>query len=62
MGKGIDKNAVLAHCDLNPTNLLLDSNLNIVSIIDWDSMAIVSDVNKDEDGFENLWEKYKKSV
>ena len=62
VGKGIAKNSVLAHCDLNPTNLLLDSNLKIVSIIDWDSMAIVPDVNKDENGFANLWEKYKKSV
>ena len=58
IGKSIEPNSVLAHCDLNPTNLLLDNNLKIVSIIDWDSMSIVSDSDKDSIGFEKLWDKY----
>ena len=55
----IGTNAVLAHCDLNASNLRLDDDMNIVSIIDWDSMAIVQDPNTDKNKFEKLWEIFK---
>lgn len=57
----ICKSSVLAHCDLNPGNLLLDKNFKIVSIIDWDSMAIVPNPNKDKEDFARLWDIYAKA-
>lgn len=53
--------AVLAHLDLNASNLLLDDKFNVVSIVDWDSLSIVPKSNIDRDSFENLWDIYKKS-
>ena len=55
----IAKGYVLAHRDLNASNLRLDEKLNIVSIIDWDSMCIVANPNTDKEMFEKLWKNYK---
>lgn len=57
----IGRNAVLAHLDLNVSNLLLDDKFNVVSIVDWDSLSIAQSPNIDKDSFEKLWEIYKKS-
>ena len=56
----VTKTSVLAHCDLNAGNLRLDDKLKLVSIIDWDSMLIVPDPDRDEKVFTKLWEIYKK--
>ena len=55
----VTKTSVLAHCDLNPSNVRLDKNFNVVSIIDWDSMRIVQNPDTDIDGFNKLWEIFK---
>ena len=57
----ITAKSVLAHLDLNASNLLLDSKFNVISVIDWDSLSIVPNPNIDRDSFNNLWEKYVKS-
>ena len=56
-----DKNSVLAHLDLNASNLLLDDKFNVISIIDWDGLSIVKDKNIDRNSFEKLWNTYKES-
>ncbi|MBR5904364.1 MAG: hypothetical protein IKZ49_02405 [Alphaproteobacteria bacterium] len=56
----ITKKSVLAHRDLNASNLRLDDKLNIVSIIDWDSMCIVQKPNTDKEMFAKLWKFYTK--
>ena len=57
----IDSDSVLAHLDLNASNIRLDNNLDVVSIVDWDSLSIVKGSNMDKDSFEKLWTIYKKS-
>jgi len=47
---------VLAHFDMNPSNFLFDSDMNIVSIIDWDSIAIANNPDTDWNMFVNNWE------
>lgn len=57
--KPVAVGSVLAHCDLNAGNLLLDEKLNILSIIDWDSTLIVPNPDTDKEMFEKLWSVYK---
>lgn len=57
----ITKKSVLAHLDLNASNLMLDDKFNVISVIDWDSLSIVPSPNIDRDSFEQLWTKYKNS-
>ena len=57
----IDDSCVLAHQDLNASNFLLDDKLNLVSVVDWDSLSIVPNRNIDRQGFEKLWTIYKNS-
>ena len=53
------KKSVLAHRDLNVGNLLLDDKFNLVSVVDWDSIAIYPDPDADKRDFERLWQIYK---
>ena len=55
----ITKNSVLAHLDLNVSNFMLDDKYNIVGVVDWDSLSIVNDANRDKNDFERLWNIYK---
>ena len=57
----IGRDSVLAHLDLNASNIRLDSNFNVVSIVDWDSLSIVDNPDIDKNSFEKLWEIHKKS-
>lgn len=57
----IGRNSVLAHLDLNASNLLLDDDFNVISVVDWDSLSIVENSNIDKDSFEKLWTIYKNS-
>lgn len=57
----IGRNSVLAHLDLNASNLLMDKDLNVISVVDWDSLSIVSNPQIDKDSFENLWNIFKNS-
>lgn len=47
---------VLAHLDLNPSNLLVDDDMNIVSIIDWDTLSIANNPNTDWRVFVKQWD------
>jgi len=57
----IGRDSVLAHLDLNASNIRLDDNFNVVSIVDWDSLSIVDSPDIDKNSFEKLWEIHKKS-
>ena len=57
----IGRNAVLAHLDLNASNLLLDDKFNVISVVDWDSLSIVESPDVDKDSFEKLWNTFKNS-
>ena len=57
----IGRDSVLAHLDLNASNIRLDDNFNVVSIVDWDSLSIVGSPDIDKNSFEKLWEIHKKS-
>lgn len=57
----LNKHSVLAHKDLNTSNILLDDKFNIISIIDWDSLSIVQDPDADIKRFEQTWSIYKQS-
>lgn len=46
---------VLAHFDLNEKNFLFDDDLNIVGLIDWDSLSIAQNPNTDRDIFMKYW-------
>jgi len=60
--ENITNESVLAHLDLNVRNFLFDENLNICRLIDFDSMCIINDKNKDMQIFMKYWERYKKST
>ncbi len=49
------KHPVLAHFDLNEKNFLFDDDLNIVGIIDWDSVSIAQNPDTDMDIFMKYW-------
>jgi hypothetical protein len=46
---------VLGHFDMNPSNFLFDENLNIASLIDWDSMQIANNPDSDWLNFTKNW-------
>lgn len=47
--------AVLAHFDLNRTNCLFDDDLNIIAVIDWDSLSVANNPDTDKDIFMKYW-------
>lgn len=51
--------SVLAHFDLNETNILFDDKYNIISIIDWDSLSMAKNPNTDKEIFLKYWTRYK---
>ena len=54
-----NRKRVLAHFDMNPSNFLFDSDINIVSIIDWDSIAIANNPDTDWNMFVKNWEIFE---
>ena len=57
----ITKDSVLSHGDMNLRNFLFDDDLNIIGLIDFDSMAITNDKNKDMQNFIKYWNRYKEN-
>ena len=49
---------VLAHFDLNETNLLFDDDMNIVGIIDWDMCSIAKNPDTDLHVFNFFWNRF----
>jgi len=53
---------VLAHFDLNAGNLLFDDDMNIISVIDWDAVAIAHSKDTDRLRFLKCWDRFLKSL
>ena len=51
---------VFAHFDLNTTNFLFDDKLNIIGVIDWDTLSVANNPGTDWDIFMKYWNIYKK--
>ncbi len=56
------KKYVLAHFDLNETNLLFDKDLNVCAVIDWDTLSIAQNPETDKDIFMKYWNWYINSL
>ncbi len=54
--------AVLAHFDLNETNLFFDKDMNITGIIDWDTLSIAKNPETDMNVFNLFWNPFIKDV
>ena len=52
---------VLAHFDLNETNLFFDDDMNIIGIIDWDTLSIAKNPETDMKVFNMFWNLFKQS-
>lgn len=53
---------VLAHFDLNESNFLYDGEMNIIAIIDWDTLSIAKNADTDMNIFMKYWTKYVKEL
>ena len=59
----IDKpRPVLAHFDLNETNLLFDDDMNIIGIIDWDMCSVAQNPDTDWFVFNRFWNRFMKRI
>ena len=50
---------VLAHFDMNETNFLFDDDLNIIGVLDWDTLSVAQNPETDNNIFMKYWNKYK---
>ena len=53
---------VLAHFDLNMLNFLFDDEMNICSVIDWDTLSIANNPTTDTTIFLKYWNRYKSKL
>lgn len=53
-----NKKLVLAHFDLNESNFLYDKNMNIVAVIDWDTLSVARNPETDMTIFMKYWKMY----
>lgn len=53
---------VLAHFDMNETNFLFDDDLNLLGVIDWDTISIAQNPDTDFNIFSKHWTRYKERV
>ena len=59
----IDKpRPVLAHFDLNETNLLFDDDMNICGIIDWDMCSVAKNPDTDLFVFTKFWNRFISAI
>lgn len=49
---------VLAHFDLNETNLFFDDDMNIIGVIDWDTLSIAKNPQTDMNVFLLFWNMF----
>ena len=54
-----NKKFVLAHFDLNEMNILFDDDLNICSVIDWDTLSVATNPDTDWRIFMKYWTRFK---
>ena len=59
---GEDAKPVLAHFDLNETNLFFDDDMNIIGIIDWDTLSIAKNPKTDMNVFMLFWGMFRKRL
>ena len=50
---------VLAHFDLNETNLFFDDDMNIIGIVDWDTLSIAKNPETDMNVFNLFWNMFR---
>ena len=55
-------NPVLAHFDLNETNLLFDDDMNIIGVIDWDMCSVAKNPDTDMFVFNRFWNRFMKHI
>lgn len=53
---------VLAHFDLNETNLLFDDDMNIIGVIDWDMCSVAKNPDTDMFVFNRFWNRFMKHI
>ena len=53
---------VLAHFDLNESNLFFDKDINIIGVIDWDTLSIAKNPETDMNVFMLFWNRFRKHV
>ena len=53
---------VLAHFDLNESNLFFDDNMNLTGIIDWDTLSIAKNPETDMNVFTFFWNRFMNSI
>lgn len=51
---------VLAHFDLNESNLFCDEEMNITGVIDWDTLSIAKNPDTDMNVFMLFWTRFRK--
>ena len=56
---GVNPRPVLAHFDLNETNLFFDDDMNITGVIDWDTLSIAHNPETDINVFDLFWTRFK---
>lgn len=56
---GKEAKPVLAHFDLNETNLFFDDDMNITGVIDWDTLSIAKNPETDMNVFNLFWERFR---
>lgn len=54
------KKCVFGHFDMNFGSFLFDKNLNIIALLDWDTIAITDELNGDWNKFMHYWGAYIK--
>ena len=59
---GKDVKPVLAHFDLNETNLFFDDDMNITGIIDWDTLSIAKNPETDMNVFNLFWGMFREHI
>jgi serine/threonine protein kinase len=59
--EGVTAKPVLAHFDLNETNLFFDDDMNIIGIIDWDTLSIAKNPETDMNVFNLFWNMFKRN-
>ena len=60
--KGVKSGPVLAHFDLNETNLFFDNDMNITGVIDWDTLSIAKNPETDMNVFNMFWDAFRRGL
>ena len=62
VANGANPQPVLAHFDLNETNLFFDDDMNITGVIDWDTLSIAKNPETDMNVFDLFWGMFRQRL